>query len=761
MTIASQNARVTLATNGVGTAFPLVDETGALYFAAASDLVVTWIDADGNESDLFAGTDYNVTGDGTVGDGTLTTVGAGSPRADGTLTVRRQTSLDQQFTWSENDGNPSARFSAALDRRALIDQEAVDMAARALRVAPWEAPLGEVPYDRAGTILGFDSSKQPIALPVPAGPSDLSASTFSLGITGTGPQFLIGKFKEMLSIKDFGATGDGADDTSGNTAFAAYVAALVAAGTDTYAAKGRLYMPAGDYVLTGQQIKKFGIEIVGDGPFATRLINKDASAAMLTVASDVNSAIAGVNLRDLSVWNTVARNAGSDFLIKGTNLVRAFLENVRFTSSAIADDSHLSALYCNMLKLDTSFEIEFARTYWNVGIGCPLEIVDDAQADTALFRSVEIENWAGAARLWLGNGGNGCNNFQWLSGKLLGFQGGTFISGTNDAFCKTTVNGSVSNSNVVTLHSVTGIAANRTIVFGQNTVNPVVASVVSVNAGAKTVTLDVSVTVADNAYALSGTILAILGHMHSPRFQGVQLEGADIGILNMAAQDLQMEGWSASSVIKPVYHNCEFRGFKSQAASAGTSGSPRNAIAWKLITLDGMTDVNNRMLMLGNGMVEGSGYYVTNAQSLVDNLSTQQVARAIEDRVLGMTYSGGNSGATVPGMVFRDSTDLIFDMEDNTQFVRMLFQAAGVNKFSLALAGTNPDLFAYLVSLGAGSPSWLISGVTGVVQFGGAWNGPHITLGAYHLWVDGSGKLRIKSGAPANDTDGTVVGTQS
>ena len=41
------------------------------------------------------------------------------------------------------------------------------------------------------------------------------------------------------------------------------------------------------------------------------------------------------------------------------------------------------------------------------------------------------------------------------------------------------------------------------------------------------------------------------------------------------------------------------------------------------------------------------------------------------------------------------------------------------------------------------------------------WQQGHPVFGAYHLWVDGSGKLRIKSGAPTSDTDGTIVGTQS
>lgn len=42
-----------------------------------------------------------------------------------------------------------------------------------------------------------------------------------------------------------------------------------------------------------------------------------------------------------------------------------------------------------------------------------------------------------------------------------------------------------------------------------------------------------------------------------------------------------------------------------------------------------------------------------------------------------------------------------------------------------------------------------------------AWDKNQLTLGSYYLWVDATGRLRIKSGAPVSDTDGTVVGTQT
>lgn len=43
-----------------------------------------------------------------------------------------------------------------------------------------------------------------------------------------------------------------------------------------------------------------------------------------------------------------------------------------------------------------------------------------------------------------------------------------------------------------------------------------------------------------------------------------------------------------------------------------------------------------------------------------------------------------------------------------------------------------------------------------------AWNGANpLKLGAYTIWVDGTGDLRIVSGSPSGDTDGAIVGTQS
>lgn len=41
------------------------------------------------------------------------------------------------------------------------------------------------------------------------------------------------------------------------------------------------------------------------------------------------------------------------------------------------------------------------------------------------------------------------------------------------------------------------------------------------------------------------------------------------------------------------------------------------------------------------------------------------------------------------------------------------------------------------------------------------WSDGHLQLGPYHLWVDDTGRLRVKNGAPTSATDGTVVGAQT
>jgi predicted Fe-Mo cluster-binding NifX family protein len=41
------------------------------------------------------------------------------------------------------------------------------------------------------------------------------------------------------------------------------------------------------------------------------------------------------------------------------------------------------------------------------------------------------------------------------------------------------------------------------------------------------------------------------------------------------------------------------------------------------------------------------------------------------------------------------------------------------------------------------------------------WDGRHLLLGSWHIWIDASGRLRMKASAPTTESDGVIIGTQS
>lgn len=58
-------------------------------------------------------------------------------------------------------------------------------------------------------------------------------------------------------------------------------------------------------------------------------------------------------------------------------------------------------------------------------------------------------------------------------------------------------------------------------------------------------------------------------------------------------------------------------------------------------------------------------------------------------------------------------------------------------------------------------PGAIMEVANGHLQVGSTYNGPHLVMGTYHFWVDSTGKLRVKNGAPTTDTQGVIVGAQS
>lgn len=105
-----------------------------------------------------------------------------------------------------------------------------------------------------------------------------------------------------------------------------------------------------------------------------------------------------------------------------------------------------------------------------------------------------------------------------------------------------------------------------------------------------------------------------------------------------------------------------------------------------------------------------------------------------------------------PGTTRGEAQRLLYDM------TKLVPQAP---TGSVAIHADQKAYFGHDTGMGRSAANVLTMEAGDSFGVDGTWNGGTLRLGTYYLWVDATGDLRIKNGAPANDTDGTVVGTQT
>lgn len=193
---------------------------------------------------------------------------------------------------------------------------------------------------------GFQVFSSPIATDRFNNAIDSSAVSFLQAGTGAVARTAQAKMRDVVSVKDFGAVGDGvADDTA---AFTAAIAAAPGSGV-------RIYAPAGTYLISSKLTLSKEILLFGDG--CSQTTGDDAAtkilkgAAMTTALIDVTSA--SVSIEHIG-FEGVTGNTGDGIHVKSS---RCSIRNVSVHKMGqdgirVGGDADEN---CNLFALDRVF----------------------------------------------------------------------------------------------------------------------------------------------------------------------------------------------------------------------------------------------------------------------------------------------------------------------------------------------------------------------------------------------------------------------
>lgn len=178
---------------------------------------------------------YTVNGAGNTGGGSVTFDAA--PAMDTILTLARELPIERVSDFLEGGDFSAQSINTELDYIIASLQQVSRENDLMLKYGDHETPGGVVLPDRftrKNKALGFDGNGEPVAVSL-AG--SMAAPDFTPSGTGASTRTSHDKFSDLISVKDFGAEGDGlTDDTN------AFINALSAADS--------VFVPEGEYLVT-------------------------------------------------------------------------------------------------------------------------------------------------------------------------------------------------------------------------------------------------------------------------------------------------------------------------------------------------------------------------------------------------------------------------------------------------------------------------------------------------------------------------------
>ena len=232
MTLSTTTCRVEYTGNGVTKAFSFPYK-----FLANADLLVY-----SNGTLQTITTHYTVSGAGAQAGGTVTFVSAPANGVD--VVIIRDPAITQSVDYTANDAFPAESHEAALDRLTMVAQRTRDIAERGLILADGLAGVDtSLPTPEASQVIGWNSSADGLQN---YDPDDFASGSFTQAGTGAVTRTMQAKAREILSVMDFGAVGDGVtDDGAAINLATARLRTILAAGSSC-----ELVFPAGNYLTS-------------------------------------------------------------------------------------------------------------------------------------------------------------------------------------------------------------------------------------------------------------------------------------------------------------------------------------------------------------------------------------------------------------------------------------------------------------------------------------------------------------------------------